>query len=340
MTCRVAVIEGVGAYIPPTIVTNAQLSEQLDTSDEWIRRMTGIQSRNHNGVDSATSDLAAEAGRRAMAHAGGQAVDMVILATSTPDFRCPATAPSVAAMIGLGTVPAFDVAAVCAGFVYALALGNSVIRSQMADRVLVIGADSFTSIVDPNDRKTAVIFGDGAGAVVLGAADGNCGGILATDLGSDGSFAHLIRVPAGGARAFSSSDPTMFDNPYFEMEGKQVFAEAVKAMTESSKRVLKGAEWSNDTVDHLIAHQANLRILNIVADNLGISRDRAVLHLDKVGNTSAASIPLAMAYAAPRIQQGQRLLLTAFGGGTAWGSVALTWSNNYALEGVSNVGDI
>lgn len=328
MSSRSAVLQGLGAMVPPRSVTNEMLAAKLDTSDEWIRHRTGIGQRHVADRGSATSDLAVVAGERALKSANVDRVDMVVLATTTPDHPCPGTAPDVASRLGLGTVPAFDVAAVCTGFVYALATGASAVTSGLVDSVLVIGAETFTSILDPQDRTTVAIFGDGAGAVVLRpGGEGEPGCLLGFDLGSDGSLADLIMVPAGGSRQRLSGRSPLADEFYFRMQGKPVFRNAVLRMTDSARAVLARVGWQADEVDHLVGHQANVRILNAVADQLGLDRSRAVVNLDRVGNTSAASIPLALADAAMAgsIRPGDRVLLTAFGGGLTWGATALVW---------------
>jgi 3-oxoacyl-[acyl-carrier-protein] synthase-3 len=316
-----AVLKGLGTCVPPRAVSNEELSERLDTSDEWIRTRTGIRQRYWAEPGTATGDLAVEAGARALKSAGVDSADAVVLATTTPDHPCPATAPWVAARLGLGPVPAHDVAAVCAGFVYALAGAAGLILTGIAERVLVIGAETYSGILDPADRNTAVIFGDGAGAVVLeaGRAD-EPGALLGFDLGSDGEQHDLIAIPGGGSRQRTAS-------PYFTMQGKKVFAQAVTRMGQSSTAVLERVGWPTSSVDRLVGHQANVRILHAVADLLRIDRERAVVNLDRVGNTSAASIPLALADAAAagELRPGERVLLTAFGGGLAWGSTALVW---------------
>ncbi|KUM69467.1 ketoacyl-ACP synthase III [Streptomyces sp. ISL-22] len=316
-----AVLKGLGTYLPPRAVSNDELSERLDTSDEWIRTRTGIRQRFWADPGTATGDLAVEAGARALKSAGVDGVDAVVLATTTPDHPCPGTAPWVAARLGLGPVPAYDVAAVCAGFVYALASAAGLILTGVAERVLVIGAETYSGILDPADRNTAVIFGDGAGAVVLeaGRAD-EPGALLGFDLGSDGEQHDLIAIPGGGSRQRAAS-------PYFTMQGKKVFAQAVTRMGQSSTALLERLGWPKSSVDRLVGHQANVRILHAVADLLDIDRERAVVNLDRVGNTSAASIPLALADAAGsgELRPGERVVLTAFGGGLAWGSTALVW---------------
>ncbi|MCX4747730.1 ketoacyl-ACP synthase III [Kitasatospora sp. NBC_01287] len=325
---RAAVLAGLGAVVPPREITNQMLSERLDTTDAWIRTRTGILKRHAVEPGGATSDLAVEAGGRALKSAGLDAVDLVVLATATPDHPLPGTAPEVAARLGLGQIPAFDVAAVCAGFVYALSVGAGAIAARTAESVLVIGAEAFTSILDPQDRGTAILFGDGAGAVVLRAGqDDEPGALLGFDLGSDGSLADLIVIPGGGSRQRSGGLPPDQDTSWFTMQGREVFTQAVTHMSKSTRSVLAKVDWPVETVDRIVGHQANVRILHSVSELLGIPKERAVVHLDQVGNTSAASIPLALAAAAERgeLLPGHRVALTAFGGGLAWGSAALVW---------------
>ncbi|WP_405817579.1 ketoacyl-ACP synthase III [Streptomyces sp. NBC_01390] len=337
-TTPVALV-GLGSYLPPQRITNAALCERLDTTDEWITSRTGIRSRHWAGPGVATGDLAVEAGHRALKsagiEAGAGAVDLVVLATTTPDNPCPATAPDVASRLGLGPVAAYDIAAVCSGFLYALAAASAYIAAGQAQRALVIGAETYSTILNPSDRTTNVIFGDGAGAVVLSAASNHddhdhhdrAGLLLGFDLGSDGSGRDLITIPGGGSRQRATTSMPDADDRYFTMQGKHVFTQAVNRMTESSQTVLDRLGWTAEEVDWLVGHQANVRILNAVARGLGIPAERAVINLDKVGNTSAASIPLALADAAANgsLTPGSRVLLTAFGGGLTWGAAALTW---------------
>lgn len=326
-----AVLQGLGTYLPPRRVTNADLAALFDTSDEWITTRTGIKERCWVPVGQSTGDLAAEAGRRALKSAGlgdGADVGLVIVATTTPDHPCPGTAPDVAARLGLENAAAYDISAVCSGFVYALEVAANAIQAGRVHRALVIGAETYSTILSPNDRTTSVIFGDGAGAVVLrcGAAD-EPGRLLGFDLGSDGTGKDLIQIPAGGSRQRASGRPAAEDDHYFTMQGKKVFAHAVRRMTDSSFALLESIGWTADQVGHLVGHQANIRILRAVAEQLGLDTTKAVTNIDKVGNTSAASIPLALADAAAAgtFHAGERLLLTAFGGGLTWGSAALTW---------------
>lgn len=322
---------GLGAFLPPRIVTNAELPAELGTSDEWIRARTGIAQRHVASPGMATSDLAFEAATRALKSAGGPLVDAVVLATTTPDRPCPATAPEVASRLGLAGVAAFDVAAVCTGFVYGLATAAGLIATGVADRTLVIGAETYSSILDPLDRGTAMIFGDGAGAVVLRAGDPREPGALGPfDLGSDGEGSGLIAVPGGGSRQRLSGQPAADGDKYFTMAGREVFSHAVLRMAGSAKAVLDRAGWRVEDVDRLVSHQANRRIMNQLADRLGVDRARVVSNIDRVGNTAAASIPLALAHgvAEGTVRPGDRLVLTAFGGGLTWGSTVLTWPDS------------
>ncbi|GAB1692429.1 beta-ketoacyl-ACP synthase III [Krasilnikovia sp. M28-CT-15] len=329
---RAAVLAGLGGYVPPTVVTNEMLAQRLNTTDEWISSRTGIRERHVAAPGQATSDLAVEAGTRALKSAAGNGTppeaDLVVVATTTPDHPLPGTAPAVAARLGLGNAAAFDIAAVCSGFVYALATASAAITAGLARQALVIGAETFSTILDPNDRTTVPIFGDGAGAVLLRAGRPDEAGALGRfDLGSDGDLAELIIVPAGGSRQRSTGQPAPVEDTYFAMQGRAVFVHAVNRMAQSARTVLDATGWTGPEVDWLVGHQANARILRAVADQLEVPTDRAVMNLDRVGNTSAASIPLAMADAAERFTPGDRLLLTAFGGGLTWGSATLTWPN-------------
>jgi len=323
-----AVLAGLGAYTPPTAVTNDDLAPRLGVDDEWIHRRTGIRNRYLVDEGTSTADLAVEAATRALKSAGDPTVDAVVLATATPDHPMPATAPGVAARLGLAGVAAFDVGAVCAGFVYALATGSGLIGAGIASRVLVIGADVFSSVVRPDDPVVTPLFGDGAGAVVLRAGDAaEPGALTVFDLGSDGDLADLIMVPGGGSRQRCAGRPAQPDEMYFTMQGKRVFAAAVARMAQSSRAVLDRLGRSTVDVDRLVGHQANVRILKAVATQLDLSEDRLVTNIDRVGNTSAASIPLALsdAVADATLRPGQFVLLTSFGGGLAWGSTALIW---------------
>jgi 3-oxoacyl-[acyl-carrier-protein] synthase III len=305
-----SVILGVGASLPPRVVTNDDLATRLDTSDEWIRSRTGIGARRWVEPGTTTSDLAVDAGARALRSAGRSTVDAVVVATTTPDRSCPAIAPAVAARLGMVGVPAHDVAAVCTGFLYGLATAVGLIASGAARTVLLVAAEAFSTILDPDDRGTAVIFGDGAGAVVVGEGEGGIGPCV---LGSDGTGADLIQVPAG--------------ERYFRMSGKEVFRAAVDRMSDVALEALARAGLGPDDVDHLAPPQANQRICDAVARRLGLAGPKVLADLDAVGNTAAASIPVLLADAAAhgRLKAGDRVLAVAFGGGLTWGAATLVW---------------
>ncbi|WP_197022470.1 beta-ketoacyl-ACP synthase III [Saccharomonospora piscinae] len=322
-----AVLAGLGGWLPPRVVDNHELSRRLDTSDEWIRTRTGIAARHVVAPGMSTVDMAVEAGRRALDSAGadGEHVDAVVLATSTPDHVCPASAPQVASRLGLAGAAAFDVNAVCSGFVYALATAAGLLACGAARRVLVVGADAFTTLLDPGDRSTVPIFGDGAGAVVLRSGRPDEPGALGPfDLHSDGELADLLIVPAGGSRQKVSDQPS---DHYLTMRGPAVFRHATARMAESSRAVLAEAGWAAADVDRCVGHQANIRILTATAKNLGLSADALVVNIGHTGNTSAASIPLAMVDGVldGTLKDGDRVLVTAFGAGLTWGSTVLRW---------------
>lgn len=324
MTGLAVAVTGLGTYLPERVVTNDDLAQRLDTSDEWIRTRTGIRERHYAAPEQATSDLAAEAARRALADAGRRPedVDVLIVATTTPDHPIPATGPLVAARLGLECA-AFDVNAACSGFVYGLQVGASLAAGGAT--VLLIGAETLTRYVDHDDRSIAVLFGDGAGAVVLEAEQGASVGPF--DLGSDGSEVEILWMRAGGAR--EPFDPALHADASsrMNMRGGDVYRHAVLRMTESSRVVLDAAGLGIDDVDLVVGHQANQRILEAVGQRLGVPEDRLHLTVDRHGNTSAASIPLALddARAVGALTPGTRVLLTAFGGGLTWASCVLTW---------------
>ena len=332
MSERAALVAGWGAYVPERVVTNADLERALVTTDAWITSRTGIRERRWADPGTSTGDMAVHAGRAALRTAGLDRVDRVVLATTTPDHPCPATAPWVAHRLGLGTVPAHDVGAVCSGFVYALASARDAILAGSADSVLVVGADRFSGIVDPSDRTTAVIFGDGAGAVVLVAGTpGAPGTVDQVLLGSDGSCADHIVVRAGGSRLpVDAATPTA--DRYFTMRGGEVFTAAVSRLAEVAASALAHAGWSAEDCDWLVAHQANRRILTAVARALGLPDAKVVDDLGRYGNTSAASVPLALAHHADRFDRGDRIVVAAFGGGTTWGATTLTWPGDPAAR--------
>ncbi len=313
-------IVGTGSYLPPRVVTNAELSRKLDTSDAWIQERTGIRQRHIAGESQASSDLALEASRRALDAAGVKAadIDLIIVATSTPDFIFPSTACLLQAKLGVKGCAAFDVQAVCSGFVYALATADSMIKNQMAKNALVVGAEVFSRILDWNDRGTCVLFGDGAGAVVLAA--GEKPGIHASVLHADGSQVGILSVPGNvcGGKITGS--------PFLQMQGKEVFKLAVRVLDESAREVTAAAGMQLADIDWLIPHQANVRILEATAKRIGLPRERLVVTVDHHANTSAASVPLALDefVRAGRIRSGHKILLQGVGGGFTWGATLVT----------------
>ncbi len=323
MTIR-AVVRGVGHYLPDRVVPNSEFEATLDTSDEWIRSRSGIERRHFAAEGQGTSDLATRAARAALSHAGlgPSDIDGIIVATSTADLTFPSAATMVQAELGMETGFAFDVQAVCAGFIYALTNANALIVSGQAQRVLVIGAETFSRIMDWSDRSTCVLFGDGAGAVVLEAQEGKGTpkdrGILATDLHSDGRYRDLLYVDGGVATQ---------NTGHLRMQGKEVFRHAVEKLAATAEAALAKAGLGDDDVDWIVPHQANLRIIKATAQKMGLSMDHVVVTVQDHGNTSAASIPLALSVGVERcqIKQGDLLVTEAIGGGLAWGSVVLRW---------------
>ena len=323
MTKR-AVVIGAGHYLPERIVENAEFEGKIDTSDEWIRSRSGIERRHFVGEGETTSTMATAAAKAALADAGKTAadVDAVIVATSTPDLTFPSAATMVQAQLEMERGFAFDVQAVCAGFVYALANANALIVSGQADRVLVIGSETFSKIMDWTDRSTSVLFGDGAGAILLEAQDGDGTaadrGILSTDLNSDGRYKDLLYVDGGISTGTTG---------YLRMQGNQVFRHAVEKLAASANTAMDRAGVSADDVDWIVPHQANIRIIQGTAKKLNLSMDNVVVTVQDHGNTSAASIPLALSVGQERgqIKKGDLLVTEAIGGGLAWGAIVLRW---------------
>ena len=331
---RATVLTGLGAYVPPQVLSNQDLEARLDTSDAWIQRRVGITSRRIITPGTATSDLAVEAGRRALDTTSGS-VDTLILATTTPDYPCPATAPTVAARLGLQNAAAFDVAAVCTGFLYGLATATGLIAAGIAQRVLLIAAEAFTTLIDPDDRNTAVLFGDGAGAVILRAGTAEePGAIGPIVLGSDGTLSHIIQVPAGGSRQRSSGTEPKPDARFLHMLGRDTYRHAIQRMTEASRQAAAEAGWPIKDIDRLAAHQANARILQEVSRRLDIPTARQLSNIASVGNTGSASLPLLLTQSAAtgQLLPGHRVLLTAFGGGLTWGATTVTWPEGLTLD--------
>lgn len=321
---RRAVVRGIGHYLPDRIVPNSEFETSLDTTDAWIKSRSGIERRHFAAEGQTTSDIAARASRAALANAGLDAsdIDAIIVATSTPDLTFPSAATMVQAELGMTSGFAFDVQAVCAGFVFGLANANALIVSGQADRVMVIGAETFSRIMDWTDRSTCVLFGDGAGALILEAQEGDGTnadrGILATDLNSDGRFRDLLYVDGG-----VSTQTTGF----LRMQGKEVFRHAVEKLSATAETSLGKLGLTGDDVDWIVPHQANIRIIKGTAKKMGVSMDNVVVTVQDHGNTSAASIPLAMSVGVQngQIKKGDLVVTEAIGGGLAWGSVVLRW---------------
>lgn len=318
---KYAKILGSGSYLPTNRVSNDDLAQRIDTSDEWITTRTGIKARHIAAEHEKTSDLATEAARRALAHANvlPNEIDLIVLATTTPDMQFPATATMVQHKLGISGCPAFDVQAVCAGFMYALTTAQAYIQSGMATKALVIGADIFSRIVDWQDRATCVLFGDGAGAVVLGASEEQ--GIIHSRLHADGAYLHLLHTPA------QMQNGQIDGLPFVKMDGQGVFKFAVKQLAAVAEEVLREANYTADQIDWLVPHQANRRIIEATAKHLNLSMDKVILTVNEHANTSAASIPLALDAGIQdgRIQRGQTLMLEGIGGGFAWGAVLIKY---------------
>ncbi len=321
---RRAVVKGVGHYLPQRVVENSEFEKSVETSDEWIKSRSGIERRHFAAPGETTSDLATHAAKAALAMAGLEAddIDAIIVATSTPDLTFPSVATMVQNKLGMTSGFAFDMQAVCAGFVFALANAYALILSGQANRVLVIGAETFSRILDWTDRSTCVLFGDGAGAVILEAEDGQGTtadrGILSTDLNSDGRYKDLLYVDGG-----TSTQTTGL----LRMEGKEVFRHAVEKLANTAHAALDKIGLGADDVQWVVPHQANLRIIQSTAKKLGVGMDRVVVTVQDHGNTSAASIPLALSVgvANGQIKQGDLIVTEAIGGGLAWGSAVIRW---------------
>jgi 3-oxoacyl-[acyl-carrier-protein] synthase-3 len=323
-----ASIVGWGTAVPEQRLTNAELERRVDTSDQWIVERTGIRERRIATEGETTASLAIEAGTAAIKQAGitPEEVDLVIVATATPEQPIPHTGAFVGEGLGL-RCGSFDLAAGCAGFVYELVTGAALLQAGNLDHVLVIGAETLSRITDPHDRGTCVIFGDGAAAFVLEASPDDAPGLLAWDLGCDGSATGLLGIPAGGSRLPTTNRTVDEGLHYIKMQGQEVFRRAVRAVVDSAKTTLGRAGMAPADVDWFVPHQANLRIIEAAASRLGIPMERTVVNIERYGNTSAASIPLAMAEAVDdgRITDGDVVLVSGFGAGMTWASAVLRW---------------
>lgn len=327
-----AALKSIGAYIPDRIVTNDDLAQIVDTSDEWITKRTGIKERRFASSNQATSDLAINAAKVALNRANIKSsdIDMVIVATISPDFLCmPSTACVVSSALGIVGKPAFDISAACSGFIYLLSLAKSFIESKTCKNILIIGAEKLSSIIDMEDRSTCVLFGDGAGAAVIGATCDISKSILDVNISSNGEYQDFLMTPGCGSRNPITNDTINDRLQFIKMKGNETFKIAVKTLTNDVVEILKRNNLSKDDIDFFVPHQANLRIISAVGEALQFPDDKVAKTVHKYGNTSAASIPITIneLFEEGKIKDGSRLLLDAFGGGLTWGSALLSFNS-------------
>ncbi len=326
---RGVTITGTGMYVPDRVLTNDDLAKMVDTTDEWVVERTGIRERRIAAPDQASSDLALIACQRALAMAGVDAgeVDHVILATTTPDRILPSCACTLQRKLGAGKAAAYDMFAACTGFVFGLGMAQGLIASGIAEKILVVGVETLSRIVDYSDRNTCVLFGDGAGAAVLQPCE-NGDGLLAVDMHSDGELGEVLEVPAGISRNPANADTVARGEHFIHMQGKKLFPFAVRSMEDSMRRCLDQAGMAAADVDLFIPHQANLRIIEAVRERLGLPDEKVYVNIDRYGNTSSASIPIALdeVVRAGRLKKGDRLAFAAFGGGATWGASVMRWT--------------
>ncbi len=320
-------IVGVGSHLPKKVLTNEDLEKMVDTSDEWIIKRTGIKERRIADKDTATSDMAKEASEEALKDAGlpAEEVDLIVVATTTPDMPLPSTACLLQAKIGARNAAAFDISAACAGFIYAIATAEAFIKRGLYSNALVIGAEKMSSFTDWKDRNTCILFGDGAGAVVLKKVER--GGILSINLGSDGTKADLLKVPAGGSKRPASKQTIEERGHYIKMSGSELFKYAVRLMTDAGNKVAAELNYGCDDIDWVIPHQANIRILNAVADRMKLNSKKLYINIRRYGNMSSASTAVALVEAVKegRIKKGDVIMLDAFGAGLVWGAMLIEW---------------
>lgn len=325
---RTCSISGVGAYVPAKILTNADLEKMVDTSDEWITTRTGIKERHIAAQNEFTSDLGAEAARRAMKMAGvtAEQIDLIIVATITPDMPFPSTACLVQHKLGAKRAAAFDLEAACSGFIYALEIGQQFIMSRTYETVLVIGAEKLSAITDWKDRNTCVLFGDGAGAAILQNRQG-AHGLLTAVMGADGGKSDLLFMPGGGSRCPATVDSINGRLHFLRMEGKETFKNAVQAMQTAAEEALRRCEITVSQIKCIIPHQANRRIIDAVGERLGAKPEQMFVNVNKFGNTSAASVGIALdeAVSSGCVQRGDLILLVVFGAGLTWGAAVIEW---------------
>jgi 3-oxoacyl-[acyl-carrier-protein] synthase-3 len=328
-----ATFKSIGAYVPSEVLDNKYFEGIVETSDEWIVKRTGIKERRRADKSEFTSDMATQASLLAIKRAGLKAedIDCIVLATITPDYLCmPSTACLVAEKLGIKNIMAFDISAACTGFIYAIQIAKSFIESNLHKNVLVIGAEKLSSIVDYEDRTTCVLFGDGAGAAVIGATEDKSLSIIDVNTASDGVYEDLLKTPSGGCRNPIGTKGLSRKDTYMQMKGNEIFKIAVRTLANDVKEILQKNNLTSQDIDYFIPHQANLRIISAVGSLLDFSEEQTVLTVSKYGNTSAASIPMALndAYEDGRITNGKTLLLDAFGGGLTWGSCLFKFNGN------------
>lgn len=321
-------ILGVGSFVPEQVIDNFYFEKIMDTSDEWIKTRTGISERRMVNKDETTSDLSTKAALNAIkcANLKPQDIDLIIVATATPDMVFPSTACLVQENIGAINAAAFDISVACSGFIYAMTIAKQFVENKTYKKVLVIGAETLSKVLDYEDRTTAILFGDGAGAVVIGEVLE--GGILSTYLGSDGKGKDFLNIPAGGSKLPASKETVENRLHTIKMAGNDVYKFAVRIMSEASLKALEMADLNTDSIDYLIPHQANIRIIEASAKRLKLGMDKVYVNLDKYGNMSAASIPVALdeAFRKGKIHKGDNVVLVGFGGGLTWGSSVINWS--------------
>lgn len=325
-----AAFRSIGAYVPPKVLTNEDLTKMVDTSDEWITKRTGIKER-HIAEDETTSDMGVKAALMALNRTSidKSEIDMIVCATISPDYFCmPSTATIIADKLGLPNVMAFDISAACTGFIYALSIAKAYIEAGIKKNVLIIGAERLSKIIDYKDRATCILFGDGAGAAVIGATDKKEEAIVDIHTGSDGSYAELLMTPNGGSGSAHDSIRSESAGVFMQMRGNETFKIAVKTLTTDVKDILAKNNIGSGEISHFVPHQANYRIIKAVGDALGMREDQVVLTVAKYGNTSSASIPMAIndIYENNTLKAGEMMLLDAFGGGLTWGSALVPFA--------------
>jgi len=322
-------VAGTGSYLPETVLTNEELSKRVDTSDEWIFSRTGIRARRIAAEGEHTSHMASAAARKALEQAGLDAseIQLIIVATITPDTLTPATACYVQQQIGAKNAVAFDISAACSGFLYAMKISKRMIADGAYENALIIGAEKLSAFVNWEDRATCVLFGDGAGAAVLRRAKPDEGSILATEMGTDGTLTHLLNIPGGGSACPITASNVGDHLASLAMQGKEVFKHAVNRMKEAAETVIERAGLQADDIACVIPHQANLRIIDAIADRLAVPNDRVFVNLDKYGNTSAAAVAIALdeAHRSGAFKRGDNIVMVVFGAGLTWAAAAVRW---------------